>query len=428
MKARLRLNARIFPVITVLAFVMQIIDPSRVWVILLIGVGGTWLLCRWWAQGLKRSLTFEREMRYGWAQVGDKLEERFTLTNRFSMPATWVTVHDHSDLPDHYASVATGVDGYSASQWRILNQCTRRGVYTLGGTTLETGDPFGVYSVFLEDPTSTTLAVMPPVVSLPEFNILSNGWAGEGRRSTHTLEETVNASHTREMAPGDPLRWIHWKSTARHNKFFVRQFDGMPAGDWWIVLDLHQDVQLGEGWDSTEEHAVILAASLSARGLKQDHPVGLTVNGGEPAWIVPRRNEYQQRSLLKALAVASPAALGLREYLGRIGPSLGSNSSLLLVTADPDPAWVEALLPLLWRGVMPSVFVFDPRTFGGDAGTEALEGTLRSIGLPCNVIPKEMLDTRQARPGTQGEWEWRVTGTGKAGAVHRPVADWRRLG
>src|SRR5215207_8699876 len=176
----LRLNARLFPLIGGLALFMQVIDPSRVWVILLVGIGGAWLVCWWWARGLARSLQFEREVRFGWAQVGDRLEERFTLTNRFPFPATWVTLHDHSTLPDHYASVATGVEGSSTSQWKINTRCTRRGVYTLGGTTLETGDPFGLYTITLEDPTSSMLAVMPPILSLPKFHILSGGWAGEG--------------------------------------------------------------------------------------------------------------------------------------------------------------------------------------------------------------------------------------------------------
>jgi uncharacterized protein (DUF58 family) len=206
MKPVIRLNAKIFPLIGMLAFLMQIIDPSRVWIILMIGVGGAWLVCRWWARGLARSLQFDREMRFGWAQVGDRLEERFTLTNQFPLPATWVTLQDHSDLPDHYASVATGVDGSSTSQWKVTTRCTRRGVYTLGGTTLETGDPLGMYTITFEDPTSSTLAVMPPVLSLPKFEILASGWAGEGKPRRHALQETINASHPRQMQPNDPVR------------------------------------------------------------------------------------------------------------------------------------------------------------------------------------------------------------------------------
>jgi uncharacterized protein (DUF58 family) len=428
MKATLRLNAKVFPVIGLLALLMQIVDPSRVWVILLIGIGGTWLVCWWWVRRLARSLTFEREMRYGWAQVGDKLEERFTLTNSFLLPAVWVAVNDQSTLPDHEASVATGVDGNSMSQWKTLSRCTRRGVYRLGGTLLETGDPLGVYTLTFEDPTSSTLAVMPPVVSLPRFHILSSGWAGDGRSSRRSLEETVNASHIREMTPNDPVRLIHWKSTARRNKFHVRQFDGTPAGDWWILLDLYKEVQLGTGWDSTEEHGVILAASLAAQGLNTEkHPVGMAVNGSEPAWIVPRRNEHQQRSLLKALAVAAPSGIRLKEYLGRMGQMIGRHSSLLIITADTDAEWTESLLPLMWRGILPTVFMLDPISFGGTKNAKVIEETLQSLGIPCHVIPKEMLDKPQARPGREGEWEWRITATGKAIPVRTPVADWRRL-
>lgn len=427
MKSTLRLNAKVFPVIALAALLMQIVDPSRVWVILLIGVGGSWLICWWWVRGLQRSLTFEREVRFDWAQVGDKLEERFTMTNSFLLPATWVTLHDHSTLPDHHASVATGVDGSSESQWKVLTQCTRRGVFTLGGTSLETGDPFGMYTLTVEDPTSSTLAVMPPVVSLPKFHILSSGWAGEGKSNPRSLEETINASHTREMAPSDPMRWIHWKSTARYNKFYVRQFEGTPAGDWWILLDLDRETSLGTGWDSTEEHGVILAASLATQGLNEEHPVGLAVNGSESSWIVPRRNEYQQRALLKSLAVAAPSEMGLHDFLHRIGPSLGSHSSLLIITSNENPEWTESLLPLMWRGVRPTVFLLDPISFGGTTNPKPLSDVLQTTGIPCHVIPREMLDKRQIRPGQEGEWEWRISGTGKAVPVKIPVADWRRL-
>jgi uncharacterized protein (DUF58 family) len=427
MKSRLRLNAKIFLVITAIAFVMQIIDPSRVWMILLIGFGGTAWVCRWWVRGLQRSLTFSREIRFGWAQVGDRLEERFTISNSFTLPATCITVQDFSTLPNHHASVATGVDGSSTSQWKVSTRCTRRGVYTLGGTTLETSDPFGIYTLTVEDPTSSTLAVMPPVIPLPKFHILSSGWAGEGKTNPRSLEETINASHTREMTPNDPMRWIHWKSTARHDKFFVRQFEGTPAGDWWMLLDLDGATQLGSGMESTEEHSVILAASLAAQGLKEEYPVGLAINGNEPAWLVPHRNESQLRTLLKALAVATPSSIPLQDYLPRMGQGLGSHSSLLIITTNTNPEWTATLLPLIWRGIMPTVFLLDPGTYGATADTKSIGDALQMMSIPCHIIPKEMIAKKEIQPGQEGEWEWRVSGTGKAVPVRIPVADWRRL-
>lgn len=427
MKTTLRLNAKAFPVIAAIALLMQILDPSRAWVILLVGIGGTWLFCLWWVRALARTLEFKREKRFGWAQVGDKLEERFTLTNQFTLPAVWIEVQDLSTLPDHYASLATGVDGSSTSQWKIVSQCTRRGVFTLGGTTLETGDPFGIYTLTFEDPSSSTLVVMPPVVSLPHFEVLTSGWAGDGKPSPRSLEETTNASHTREMVPGDPQRLIHWSTSARKGRFHVREFDGTHAGDWWLLLDLHKDSQVGTGWDSTEEHAVILASSLIAQGLSEDHAVGLAVNGREPTWQIPRRNEYQSRALLRSLALASPSIHSLKDFLQLNSKSLGRRSSLLIITSACQSSWVESLVPLMRRGILPTVFLFDVNTFGTSADLRPITSTLRSLGVPCHVIPKELISSKQVRTGHEGEWEWRVTGTGKAVAVHKPVADWKGL-
>src|SRR5512133_3374857 len=140
MQTTIRLNTKVFPVITVLAFVMQIIDPSRVWMMLLIGVGGAWLICCWWARGLARGLRFEREMRFGWAQVGDWLEERFTLANHSPAPALWVELQDASTLPDHHGGQVTGIDSNASATWRSKVLCTRRGLFNLGPTTLRTGD------------------------------------------------------------------------------------------------------------------------------------------------------------------------------------------------------------------------------------------------------------------------------------------------
>ena len=268
---------------------------------------------------------------------------------------------------------------------------------------------------------------MPPVLSLPKFQILSSGWAGEGKPSRRSLEETINASHPREMMPNDPVRLIHWKTTARQGKFFVRQFEGTPAGDWWMVLDLHKESQLGAGWDSTEEHGIILTSSLAAQGLNEDHPVGLAINGKEPDWLPPRRNEHQLRSPVESTG----GCLSIRDALERLSAKSrwipGQSLQLLVITACADADWTESLLPLMWRGIRPTVFLLDPVSFGGSTGTRAVSDTLQFMEVPCHVISRELLDKPQARPGHEGEWEWRISATGKAIPVRVAQEDWRGL-
>ena len=152
---RLRLKARLMPALVGLLLILHLAVPYRGWLILLVGLGGAWLASYLWARSLAHGLRLVREMRFGWAQVGDRLEERFTLVNEGMLPGLWVEVVDHSTVPDYRVSRVSGVGGGSKSRWHTKGVCTRRGLFTLGPTTLRTGDPFGLYTVTLHNTDSS---------------------------------------------------------------------------------------------------------------------------------------------------------------------------------------------------------------------------------------------------------------------------------
>jgi uncharacterized protein (DUF58 family) len=428
MSARLQLKSHLLPGIVIALFIAQLIDPSRVWTVLLVGLGGVWLVTFIWVRELSRHLRFLRELRFGWVQVGDALEERFTLENKSAFPATWVEIVDRSNLPGYNASVATGVDAHSMNQWRRRGVCTRRGVYSLGDTQVQTGDPFGIYTVTFEDPARATLMVMPPIVPLPALKIAPGGFSSDGRLIPHALEDTVNASSLRDYFPGDGKRLIHWKATAHHGKLVVRQFDGAPGSDWWILLDLQEAVQVGTGEDGTGERGVIMAASLADQGLRANLAVGLVVNEQNLGCLPPRRSLGQRWEILHALALASPGGTPLKDVLKHIRSNLSHNSRLLIVSSNIETDWLQELNSLRRSGVAPTILSLDPGSFGGLEDNHALMNVLGKMGIPCFDIRREMLDRPEATPGTRGRWEWHISGTGRAISVH-PADDraWKRL-
>jgi len=429
MLKRLRLNSWILPCLVLLLVGLQILDPSKVWKTLLVFLGGAWLVGYLWARGLAKNLRLVREMRYGWAQVGDELEERFIVENNSFFPATWVEINDFSTLPDYDASLATSVGGNSLNEFTTRGQCSRRGLYTLGGTRLRSGDPLGIYTVTIDNPASQTLLVLPPVVPLPNIEVTPGGFMGAGRPRSHSPEQTVGAAGVREYQPGDALRLIHWPTTAKHNKTFVRLLDGTPDADWWVLLDLEASLQVGSGWDSTEEHAIVLAASLTDRGLRSRKAVGLAVNGQETSWLPPRDDQNQRWQILRTLAMARAGDLGLKQYLERSRKSFGKQTSLVIITANLSADWVEALASYRWGGVVPTVLLMDPVTFGGSGDAAGLAGQFQELGIACHLISRDLLDRPEAHPGHRGRWEWRVSVTGKVIPIQKPVdADWRSLG
>ena len=447
------LQNRLVPILTACVLLMQLVDPYRGWVILLVCLGGAWLVSFLWARSLSRSLHLRREMRFGWAQVGDRLEERFTLENDGWAAALWVEIEDHSTLPGQSAAWATGVGSQNSSQWQTHGTCTRRGLFTIGPTSLKCGDPFGIYKVVVHDPASHSIMVMPPVVPLPAIQIAPGGRSGQGRPRPNAPERTVSAGSVREYVPGDNLRWIHWRTTARRNKPFVRIFDGTPAGDWHILLDLDRTVQAGEGWDSTIEHGIILAASLADRGLRLKRSVGLITNSAIPSWLPSAEGEGQRWEILRTLALAEPGerplAEMLRKFNGLSAPAhtaqiqhaaplhIPSQSSLVLITPSTQPDWIATLLPLLWRGVTPTVLLLDATTFATHQGEgenlppsnlQPLLAHLSRMGIAHYIISRDLLDRPESRPGVAGHWEWRITPRGRA-ILARPPGDlsWRSL-
>lgn len=424
----IKLNTRLLPLLVILTLFMQLIDPYRGWVILLTGLGGAWLLSYLWARSLARSLHLTREMRFGWAQVGDKLQERFTLVNTGWAPGIWVEITDHSTLPDYRASRVTGVGADASNRWYAEGYCTRRGLYTLGPTSLTTGDPLGIFTVQQHYDQSTDLMVTPPILPLPAIEVAPGGRAGAGRSRPNALEVTVNAAGVRGYHPGDSLRWIHWPTSARRDSLYVRLFDSTPAGDWWIILDLNQGVQIGEGQDSTAEHGIILSASLANQGLQDGKAIGLVANGAETVWCFPQGGEHQRQGVLRALALLEVGERSLGDLLARLPPHFGRNASLIIITPDLGGEWLDALLPLLQRGVVPTVLLFDPSSFGGSGEVSKLESLLSRFGAAHQWITRDLLNQPEARPGKQGHWEWHVSATGRAIPLYRPRdMDWKSL-
>jgi uncharacterized protein (DUF58 family) len=415
----LKLNFRLLPVLVGILLLMQFMYPYQGWMILLVGLGGIWLVSYVWARVLAQSLSLAREMRFGWAHVGDRLEERFTLINTGLLPALWVEVIDHTTMPDYSASRVTGVGSHSENRWFTQGVCTRRGLFTLGPTTLHAGDPFGLYTVTVDLSDSATLTVTPPIVPLPAIEVAPGGRVGEGRSRPNAFERTVSSTGVRQYIPGDALNWIHWPTTARQRSLFVRLFDSTPSGDWWLFLDLDEQVQLGQGSASTEEHSVILAASLADRGLRAGRAVGLVTHTQELVWLPPERSDSQRQKILRALALATPGPRPLTNLLASTQPILGQITSLIIITTGQAAGWIEALLPLRQRGAVPTVLLLDPASFGGSTVSD-VQATLTQLGIVHHVITRDLLDRPEARPGQQGQWEWQVSPSGRAVAVNRP--------
>lgn len=414
MTRSIRLRNRLLPAVVGLLMALQLLVPYRGWSVLLIGFGGLWLIAYLWARSLSAGLGLQRETRFGWTQVGDSMLERFTLFNNRWAPAVWLQLDDHSSMPGLAGGRATHISGDTSHRWHTEFMCTRRGLFTLGPTTLRSGDPFGVYAVEVHDPAAVSLLVMPPIVPLPQIRFAAGGVIEEGPPRDHALVRSVSAGRVAAYQPGDSLRWIHWPTSARRDSLYVRQFDTSSAGHWWIVLDLDRSVQSGHGHDSTLEHAITLAASLADRAIRAGRAVGLVAGSGG-IWLPPRSGPSQRWEILRALTLAEPGSVPLSHLLRSVRGDFGRSASLAIITPSTARDWIAALLPLLQAGAAPSVLLLDPASFGGRGELSPALAQLAAQGIQHSVIPRELLNLPEPGPrpwrGVQpSEHSWEVVG------------------
>ena len=315
-------------------------------------------------------------------QEGGYLETKITLVNRGWFTKLWLEVDDPSDLPGHTVQRVMSLGPRARRTCRVLSQCTRRGLYTVGPVRVTTGDLFGLFRLTRSFGEPQHVLVYPRAVELANFWVPPAHLPGEGRfrRPTHYL--TPNAAGVRDYQPGDSMSRIHWRTTARTGELMVKLFELDPASDIWVVLDLHRDAQAGAGDDGTEEHAVRIVASVARYFLLANRNVGFLAYGRQLHAEEPGRGISQYTRILEALALArAEGDVSLADLLNHEGRRFGRHTTVVVVTPSTDEGWVVSLQMMAGRGVKLAAVLLEPGTFGGDGNALFVYGALAAADI-----------------------------------------------
>jgi uncharacterized protein (DUF58 family) len=342
------------------------------------------LILAWlWARYSLRHMVFRRTSVVGRVQVGEIFEERLMLDNESTLPKLWVQIADGSTLPGHRAGYVASMGGRKRATWRARTLCKQRGRFQLGPVVATSGDPFGMFRkrIVLTEPRE--LLVLPRVLPITNFVLFSGGLPGRGRTSRRALHTTTNANTIRDYMPGDALTRIHWRSSAHYSKLMVKEFDLDPAMDAWIILDLHDAVQVGVGEESTEEYGVTIAATIANFLLRQDLSLGMIVNAEHREFLSLDRGVRQIERVLEMLAVVhAGAGPDLKEVLALEAFHFGRNTMAVIITPSTSRDWHDGVRHLQRRGVQVSVVGIDAASFDNRPVDEDTLALLEGANIP----------------------------------------------
>lgn len=141
-----------------------------------------------------------------------------------------------------------------------------RGVYVVGPVTYEKTDPVGLVTRRFETGEALELLVAPRVTDLAVFaGGLTNDLDGA---TSQQLSMSDLAFHAlREYVPGDDLRHVHWRSSAKAGQLLVRQYHETRRGHVTVLVD---GARSSYPRLRDFELAVSVATSIALRAVRDD--------------------------------------------------------------------------------------------------------------------------------------------------------------
>jgi uncharacterized protein (DUF58 family) len=196
----------------------------------------------------------------------------------------------------------------------------------------------------------------------------------------------------RDYAPGEPLRSVHWPTTARRGRLMVKELEDAPHEDVVIVLDQDPDGVAGPPGASSFDAAVRAAGALALAHVTANRRVALV--GSDTAFGVVRLRTTGSdwEAALDALAAVEPVdGARVERTLRGPGSSIAQAREIVVVTGLPARA-ATALQELRRGGRTVSLVAVAAQTYAGQGRGRPEPDLLRAAahGIPVAVVSAEV--------------------------------------
>ncbi|MFT4158074.1 MAG: DUF58 domain-containing protein [Microbacterium sp.] len=202
----------------------------------------------------------------------------------------------------------------------------KRGVVKVGPVSVVRGDPLGLFERAHHRDEPVDLFVHPRTIL---FDGQSLGYLRdlEGLPAADLSRDDVSFHALLEYQPGDDLRHVHWRSTARTGTMMVRQYEETRRSHFVIGLS-----RVASEYATPEdfELAISVAGSIGLRALRDSQRVDVRVQGRE----LPAGTGKQLLDSLSAVRSSTPRRGGIDDLAGVVARTMPLASVVVLVTGS----------------------------------------------------------------------------------------------
>ena len=280
-------------------------------------------------------------------------------------------------------------------------RCERWGAFIADSLVVRVQDRFGllVHERTIEG--CLPLKVYPHGESLRRLLRPLETQALIGNQVPRSRGEGIEFADLRPFEPGDRVRRVNWRATARRGTPWVTETHPERNADVVIFLDTFLEARLGG--EGTLDQAVSAAASLVRHYLAERDRVGLVAFGGVLNWLTASSGVVQLYRVLDSLLDAEIfLSYAWRDIDVLPRRTLPSKALVLALSPLLDERAVRALLDLRARGLDLAVIEISPVPFAPPGGR-----SLEDLAWRLWLLRREALRSRYRRLGVPVV-EWRA--------------------
>lgn len=311
--------------------------------------------------------------------AGESLTVRFAVRNRAPWPVIWTMLRPEGIAAQPAETRLVAMPPWGHRHIDVSLPCQYRGCWPAGGWQLHTGDPFGFFARSRSGRPEEMVLVYPRPLPLPDLVLPTPSGRGANPRGRSGAQPSAMVREVRPYQPGDVLSRVHWLSTARRGTLMVREPEGEPAAETWLVLDLDSGAHGEDDGEETVELVIAAAAHLLERQERAGIPTGLLL-AGPNTLIPPSRRRGHIQALREPLALATPIAGDVIRGMDRL-PGSARWGALIVITPWADARWSARLAAMARAGgAVVCILVQTPESDDGES-LDAQAMALDSAGV-----------------------------------------------